>query len=358
MTDIVPTLLPVTLVGSLPRPKWLFGPRTDRPDRLFGHWRVDAADLEEAQEDAVRAAVLDQLSAGLHIVTDGEQRREHFVWGFLRGLRGIDFSRIEPKRVRGDRYTFPAPTATGEVAWNVAVHDRDAQFLSELVRNRPDIQVKITLPGPLTVVDSIHDRAYGSQRALGFAVADALNAEAKALAAAGCDVVQFDEPAFNIYLDEVEAWGIEALDRATRGVPATTAVHVCYGYGGSEAATWKRTNADWGQYRRILPLLASSLVDQLSLEFTMPGIDPRVLTTAGTKTILFGAVETGWGPPEPVDVVAARLKAALEYVPATRLQASSDCGFAPVSRELARAKLEVLARAATLVRSELGVGPD
>lgn len=342
--------LPVTLVGSLPRPKWLAGARVDRPDALFGQWRIPAEDLAEAQDDAVRAAVADQLTAGLDIITDGEQRREHFIWGFLQGLQGIDFDRVEPKRVRGDRYTFPAPTVTGEVRWTKPIHAHEVEFLRHLVSRWPDVQVKFTLPGPLTVVDSIHDSAYGQSRELAFAVAEALNAEARALAAAGCDVVQFDEPAFNIYLDDVEAWGIEALDRAARGVGATTAVHVCYGYGGSVAAEWKRGNRDWSQYHRLLPLLANSLVDQLSLEFTMPRLDPAVLRAAGDKTILFGAIDTGWDPPEPVDVVAARLRAALEHVPAARLQASTDCGFAPISRELARAKLEALSRAAALTR--------
>ncbi len=337
-------LLPTTIVGSLPRPPWLATPEVVRP-----RWLLEGPLLREGQDDAVLLAIKLQEEVGLAVVTDGEQRRRHYIDEFARALDGFDYGRLVEKRTRGDRYTAPVPTVDRPVARTRPILLDGLRFLKAHT-TRP---VKVTIPGPLTIADTAHDAYYGDKRTFVFAIADAINAEARALAAAGADVVQIDEPTFNIYLDEVEAWGVAALDRCLDGVAARTAVHVCYGYGTAAVLAWKQQNTDWDQYRRLLPLLRASRVQQVSLEFAASGVDPAVLAEVGDKDVLYGCVGVSPAPPEPPEMIAARLRAALRYVPPDRLFPCTDCGMAPLPRALARAKLEALAAAARLVRAEL-----
>ena len=215
-------------------------------------------------------------------------------------------------------------------------------------------RLKVTMPGPMTIADSVADEHYRTDRkTLAMKFAAILNAEARELSAAGADVVQFDEPCFNIYLDEVEAWGIEALEACMDGVSATRAVHICYGYGTPTVLAWKTTNTDWGHYGVTFPLLARSSVNQVSVECAASGVDLAVLRELEGKDVMFGAIDVGTEEVETADVVAGRLRRALEHVPAERLFPCTDCGLVPRSREASRGKMRALAEGAAIVRAEL-----
>jgi 5-methyltetrahydropteroyltriglutamate--homocysteine methyltransferase len=206
----------------------------------------------------------------------------------------------------------------------------------------------------MTIADSVADEHYQTDRkTLAMKFAAILNAEARELSAAGADVVQFDEPCFNIYLDEVEAWGIEALEACMDGVSATRAVHICYGYGTPTVLAWKTKNTDWGHYGVTFPLLARSSVNQVSVECAASGVDLAVLRELEGKDVMFGAIDVGTEEVETADVVAGRLRRALEHVPAERLFPCTDCGLVPRSREASRGKMRALAEGAAIVRAEL-----
>ena len=340
-------MLEPSIVGSLPKPVWLAEPRM-----LRAPWRLSGAELREAQDDAVRIAILDQEEAGLAVVTDGEVRRRHYIWGFLDGLTGIDTERLAQKRTRAGRYS-----ETTEVARVVGPVRRRAPVFVEACRfARPltDRLLKATLPGPMTIVDTVADEHYGTdRRTLAMRFARILNEEARDLVEAGADIVQFDEPCFNIYLDEVEAWGIEALEQCMDGVSATKAVHICYGYGTPSVNAWKSRNTDWGHYHVTLPLLARSSVDQVSVECAASGVDLAVLEGLKGKDVLFGAVAVASDEVESASVVADRIRAALRHVEPDRLLPCSDCGLVPRSRRAARGKMQALAEGAAIVGREL-----
>jgi 5-methyltetrahydropteroyltriglutamate--homocysteine methyltransferase len=339
-------VLKTMIVGSLPRPAWLAN-----PGEVFTSWRLDGPALAEGQDDAVRLAVADQQQAGLDVVTDGEPRRRHYIWGFCEGLSGIDFSRLVDITARGGRYSTktPAPRVTGPVRRSNPVMLDALRFL----KRHSTQPIKVNLPGPMTIADSVADEHYGSRRTLAFELAKVLNDEAIELAEAGCDIVQFDEPCFNIYLEEVEAWGIQALEQAARGVQATTAVHICYGYGIPAVLAWKKVNTDWTHYHHTLPLLQSSGIDQISVECAASGVDPAVLALARGKDLMVGVIDVGTEDVETPEVVAARIRTALEYVAPEHLYPCTDCGLMPRSREAARGKMRALARGAQIVRAEL-----
>jgi 5-methyltetrahydropteroyltriglutamate--homocysteine methyltransferase len=339
-------VLKTMIVGSLPRPAWLAN-----PGEVFTSWRLDGPALAEGQDDAVRLAVADQQQAGLDVVTDGEQRRRHYVWGFCEGLSGIDFSRLVDITARGGRYSTktPAPRVTGPVRRSNPVMLDALRFL----KRHSTQPIKVNLPGPVTIADSVADEHYGNRRTLAFELAKVLNDEAIELADAGCDIVQFDEPCFNIYLEEVEAWGMHALEEAARGVQATTAVHICYGYGIPAVLAWKKVNTDWTHYHHTLPLLQSSAIDQISVECAASGVDPAVLALARGKDLMVGVIDVGTEEVETPEVVAARIRTALEYVAPEHLYPCTDCGLMPRSREAARGKMRALARGAQIVRAEL-----
>lgn len=340
-------MLDPSIVGSLPKPAWLA-----QPNILRAPWRLAGPELIDAQNDAVRLAILDQELAGLTTVTDGEVRRRHYIWGFLDGLTGIDTDRLALARSRDGRYS-----ESTEVARIIGPVERKGPVLLDacrFARGTTTRKLKVTMPGPMTIVDSVADEHYGTDRkTLAMKFAAILNAEARELADAGADVIQFDEPCFNIFLEDVEAWGIEALETGMDGVSATRAVHICYGYGTPTVLAWKTRNTDWGHYGVTFPLLAKSSVHQVSVECAASGVDLAVLRELGDKEIMFGAIDVGTEEVESADVVAGRLRRALQYVPATRLIPCTDCGLVPRSREASRGKMRALAAGAAIVRGEL-----
>jgi len=340
-------LFPATLAGSLPKPAWLAA-----PNQLWAPWKVADDVLDEARRDAVKLAVVDQERAGLDILSDGEQTRRHFVTTFLEGLEGVDFEHKRTVRIR-NRYDADVPVVVGPVARRHAIFADDARFLRAQTQRR----VKFTLPGPMTMVDTLYDAHYGSRGKLAMAFAEILNEEARALDAAGVDVVQFDEPAFNVYFDEVREWGIAALERARAGVAAKTAVHICYGYGIKANIEWKKTlGGQWRQYEQTFPLLAASSIDQVSLECANSHVPIELIGLLTGKDVLVGAIDVASDRVETPEDVAAVLRSARRYVPAERIQACTNCGMVPLAPDLARAKLAALAAGAALARAEVAAG--
>ena len=341
------TLLRTTIVGSLPKPTWLA-----EPGVLRAPWQISGEALREAKDDAVRLALIEQENAGLDVVCDGEQRRRHYIWGFLEGLTGIDTERLGAKRARGGRYAEQTPAAriVGEVARPAPVFLDALRFARANTRRA----LKVTLPGPMTIVDSVLDEHYGAdEKSLAFRFAELLNAEARELAVAGADVIQFDEPCFNVYVDKVAEWGIAALERSAAGVTAKKAVHICYGYGTPSVLAWKSRNQDWGHYGRTLPLLAESSIDQVSVECAASGVDVSVLGVLKGKEVLLGVIDVGTENVEIPELVAERIRKALPYVSPERLFPCTDCGFVPRSRAAARGKMQALAVGAVLARKSL-----
>jgi 5-methyltetrahydropteroyltriglutamate--homocysteine methyltransferase len=343
------TMLKTTITGSLPRPSWVAEPGKHQ----FQTWSIPSEYIAEAHDDAVRLAILDQEDAGLDIVTDGEQRRRHYIWGFIEGLNGIDTHRLGKKQTRGGRYTTEAISVArivGEIMRPRAVLV-DALRFAKAQTNKP---VKVTLPGPMTIVDSLVDEFYGeTTSALARRFAEVLNAEARELAAAGADIIQFDEPCFNIYLEQVAEWGIAMLEKCIEGVTATTAVHICYGYGIPITLAWKSQNRDWGHYGFTLPLLAKSRIDQVSIECAASGVDISVISTLKGKDVMVGVIDVGTDVIETPELVAARIRKALPHVDPGRLYPCTDCGLVPRARNIARGKMRSLAAGAAIVRKEL-----
>jgi 5-methyltetrahydropteroyltriglutamate--homocysteine methyltransferase len=342
-------MLTTTIVGSLPKPPWLA-----EPERLWAPWRLPAELLPEGQRDAVLIALKVQEAAGIDVVTDGEQSRQHFVHGFLESLEGIDFARRVTIGIRADRYKAEVPTVVGPVRRTRAVHAADVRFARASTGRR----LKFTLPGPMTIVDTLADEFYRDRARLALEFARVLNEEARELAALGVDVVQFDEPAFNVYLEDVERWGIEALHRAVDGLGCRTAVHICYGYGIPANLEWKRTlGNEWRQYEATFPLLAASRLDQVSLECANSRVPTSLLGLLAGKDVLVGAVDVASSTVETPEQVAATIRRAMEFVPPERLYPSTNCGMAPLARDVAYAKLRALTAGTAIVRSELGGGP-
>jgi 5-methyltetrahydropteroyltriglutamate--homocysteine methyltransferase len=338
-------LLPTTVAGSLPKPSWLA-----EPGVLWAPWRLEGDMLAEGQRDAVRLVVRDQERAGIDIVSDGEQTRRHFVTSFIEALDGVDFQHKRTVRIR-DRYDADVPVVTGPVARRAPVFVDAAAFL----RTTTPRKVKFTLPGPMTMVDTLFDAHYRSREKLAWAFAEILNDEARAIEAAGVDVIQFDEPAFNVYFDEVRDWGIAALERAARGIRCATAVHICYGYGIKANVDWKRTlGSEWRQYEQTFPLLARSAIRQVSLECANSRVPVELLGLLEGKDVLVGAIDVATDRVETPEEVAATIRAALRHVPAARLHPCTNCGMVPLARDVARAKLEALGAGAARVRAELG----
>ncbi len=341
-------MLETTIVGSLPKPAWLADPSSP----LRAPWRLEGDALREAQDDAVRLALLDQEDAGLDIVCDGEIRRRHYIWGFLEGLTNIDTAKlVQRKGYRGARYGESAavPRITGDVTHPEPV------FLDALryARARTKKQLKVTLPGPMTIWDSTSDEHYGlGEKEMALHFAAIVNEEALALQAAGADVIQFDEPTFNIYTDKVREWGIEVLERAMQGVTVKKCVHICYGYGVEGVLAWKSQNTEWGHYGVTLPLLAQSSVDQVSVECAASGVDVSVLGALDGKDVLLGVIDVGTEEVEAPEVVAGRIRAAMPYVAPERLYPCTDCGMVPRSRAAALGKMRALALGAAIVRRE------
>ncbi|HEX6297293.1 MAG TPA: methionine synthase [Burkholderiales bacterium] len=334
-----------TLAGSLPKPAWLAEPK-----KLWPAWRAAGAELERAKRDATLLWLKEQEDAGIDIVSDGEQSRQHFVHGFLEFVEGIDFSRKVKMGIRNNRYDAMVPVVTGELRLKGRVHQAEASLL----RNHTSKRRKITLPGPMTIVDTIADEHYGSREKLAMAFATLLNQEARALEKDGIDVIQFDEPAFNVYMDDVTRWGIEALHRAIQGLKCTTCVHICYGYGIQANIDWKKTlGNEWRQYEAIFPALAKSKIDQVSLECIDSRVPIELMKLLKGKDVLVGVIDVATDRVETPQEVSEVIQKALKYVPAKHLFPCTNCGMAPMDRDIAIAKLKALAQGAALARKKL-----
>jgi 5-methyltetrahydropteroyltriglutamate--homocysteine methyltransferase len=335
-----------TIAGSLPKPSWLA-----EPNKLWPAWRLAGDELTAAKADATLLALREQEHAGIDTVTDGEMSRQHFVHGFLEYVDGIDFDHKVEMGIRADRYKAMVPQVIGELRLKGRAHATEAQ----LARAHTTRKLKITLPGPMTIVDTIADRHYGDRVTLAMAFADLLNEEARALAVDGVDVIQFDEPAFNVYMDEATGWGVEALHRAIEGVNATTAVHICYGYGIKANIDWKATlGQEWRQYEQVFPSLARSRIDQVSLECRNSKVPLHLLKLLDGKQVQLGVVDVASDDVEAPEQVAAVIREAMQYVAKERIIPSTNCGMAPMRRDVARAKLAALGKGAELARRTFG----
>jgi 5-methyltetrahydropteroyltriglutamate--homocysteine methyltransferase len=341
-------MLKTTIAGSLPKPDWLAETK-----KLWPAWRGSGAELARAKRDATLLWLKEQEDAGIDIVTDGEQSRQHFVHGFLEFVEGIDFSRKVKMGIRNNRYDAMVPVVTGALRLKGRVHQIEAR----LSRAHTKKQLKITLPGPMTIVDTIADEHYGDKVKLAMAFAELLNQEARALEKDGVDVIQFDEPAFNVYMDDVTRWGIDALHRAIAGVKCTTCVHICYGYGIQANLDWKKTLGEsWRQYEQIFPALAKSKINQVSLECIHSRVPMELMKLLKGKDVLVGVIDVASDRVETPQEVSKVIQQALKFVPARHLYPCTNCGLAPMDREVAAAKLRALGEGAALARQKLGKG--
>jgi 5-methyltetrahydropteroyltriglutamate--homocysteine methyltransferase len=339
-------MFPTTIAGSLPKPLWLA-----EPNRLWAPWKLAGDDLAAGRLDATLLAIKRQEDAGIDIVTDGEQSRQHFVHGFLEFVEGIDFARKVEMGIRKDRYKAMVPTVISPLRLKDRVHAREARHARAHTRRK----LKFTLPGPMTIVDTIADNHYGDRVKMAFAFAQLLNEEARGLAADGVDVIQFDEPAFNVYTDEVQEWGIDALHTAIEGLTCVTAVHICYGYGIQANIDWKSTlGGEWRQYEQIFPALAHSRIDQVSLESRNAKVPTSLLGLLSGKAVEIGAIDVATDAVETPEEVAAVVAQALKYVPKDKLIVSTNCGMAPMQPDLAWRKLVALGQGAELARQRFG----
>src|SRR5215510_4298536 len=338
-------MLQTTVAGSLPKPSWLAKPRV-----LWAPWNLSGPALAEGKRDAVLVALGEQEAAGIDIVSDGEQSRQHFVHGFLEAIDGVDFTRRVTIGIRADRYKAEVPTVTGPLVRRRSVHADEVAF----ARAHTAKKLKFTVPGPMTIVDTLADEHYRDRERLAMEFARVINEEARELVAAGLDVLQLDEPAFNVYMDDVAGWGIAALHRAIEGLACTTAVHICYGYGIKANIEWKQTlGGEWRQYEQTFPLLAQSRIDQVSLECANSRVPLSLLGLLAGKDVLVGCIDVANTAVETPDAVAATIRQAMKYVPAERLYPCTNCGMVPLARDVARAKLQALGAGARLVRAEL-----
>src|SRR5688572_9607843 len=343
-----PPVFETTIAGSLPKPGWLA-----ETNKLWPAWRAAGEELETAKRDATLLWLKEQEAAGIDVVTDGEQSRQHFVHGFLEYVEGIDFEHKVKMGIRDNRYDAMVPVVVAPLRLKGRVHQKDAVLL----KKNTDRKVKITMPGPMTIVDTIADRHYGDKVKLAMAFAELLNQEARALEKDGVDVIQFDEPAFNVYMEDVTKWGIAALHRAIAGLKCTTAVHICYGYGIKANLDWKETlGGEWRQYEEIFPALAKSKLDQISLECIHSRVPLNLLELLKGKDVLVGVIDVASDKVETPQEVAATIQRALKYVPAKHLFPCTNCGMAPMDREIALAKLKALGEGAALARKRLAKG--
>jgi len=345
-SSIMHTLLPTSIVGSLPKPSWLAEPET-----LWSPWKLVGDALVEGKQDALRIAVQEQRRRGIDIISDGEQTRQHFVTTFIEHLSGVDFEQRETVRIR-DRYDASVPTVVGAVSREKPVFVDDAKFL----RQQTDQPIKWALPGPMTMIDTLYDRHYKSREKLAWEFATILNQEAKELEAAGVDIIQFDEPAFNVFHDEVQDWGVATLERAAEGLRAETAVHICYGYGIKANTDWKATlGPEWRQYEKSFPLLQRSTIDIVSLECQHSHVPMDLIELIRGKKVMLGAIDVASETIETPEEVADTLRNALKFVDADKLLPSTNCGMAPLPRDVALGKLSALSAGTKIIREELAV---
>jgi len=338
------SLFPTTIAGSLPKPAWLA-----EPNKLWPQWRLQGEDLAVAIDDATLVALKLQEDAGIDIVCDGEQSRQHFVHGFLVAVDGIDFDRKVEMGIRNDRYKAMCPTVVGELKLRSRVHAREAR----LARAHTKRKLKFTLPGPMTIVDTIADAHYGDRIKMAMAFAGLLNEEVRGLVADGVDVIQFDEPAFNVYMEQAAGWGIEALHRAMEGVACTSAVHICYGYGIPANIAWKAgLGGEWRQYEKFFPALAKSRIDQVSIECINSRVPMSTLKLLDGKSVQIGVIDVATDKIETPEEVAGVIAEAAKHVAKERIIPSTNCGMAPMRRDIAEKKLQALGKGAALARQK------
>jgi 5-methyltetrahydropteroyltriglutamate--homocysteine methyltransferase len=339
-------LFPTTIAGSLPKPEWLA-----EPNMLWAPWKSSGAELARAKRDATLLAVKLQEDAGIDIVTEGEQARQHFVHGFLEKIEGIDFAHKVEMGIRKDRYKAMVPQVVAPLRLKGRVHADEAR----VARTHTTRKFKFTLPGPMTIIDTIADQYYGDRVKMAFAFADLLNAEARALEADGVDLIQFDEPAFNVYMDEVRDWGVKALERAAEGLSCATAVHICYGYGIKANTDWKQTlGGEWRQYEETFPTIDKSSIQQVAIECRNSRVPLELLGLLKSKVVQAGVIDVASDTVETAEDVVKVIDAVAKFVPKSQIVATTNCGMAPMHRDIAEAKLAALGAGAALARQRLG----
>jgi 5-methyltetrahydropteroyltriglutamate--homocysteine methyltransferase len=331
------------IAGSLPKPSWL-----SETQKLWPQWKSEGAELAQAKIDATLLWIKAQEDAGLDIIGDGEQSRQHFVHGFLEQVEGIDFEHKVTMGIRNNRYDAQVPQVVSALKLKGRVHEVEAGILRAHTKKK----IKFTLPGPMTIVDTVADKFYGDRVAMAMAFADLLNQEARALQAQGVDIIQFDEPAFNVYMQDAADWGVAAVERAAAGLTCTTAVHICYGYGIKANDDWKKTLGDeWNQYELVLPVLAKSSIKQVSLESYQSHVPAHLMALLEGKDVMVGVIDVASDTIETPEQIADTIGRALQFVPKNKLFPCTNCGLAPMSREVAIKKLEALAQGAALART-------
>ncbi len=331
------------IAGSLPKPGWLA-----ETQKLWPKWRLQGDELLQAKRDATLLWIKAQEDAGLDIVGDGEQSRQHFVHGFLEQVEGIDFEHKVTMGIRDNRYDAQVPQVVSALKLKGRVHAVEAQ----LARAHTKKKLKFTLPGPMTIVDTVADRFYGDKVKMAFAFAELLNQEALALQADGVDIIQFDEPAFNVYMKDAADWGVKALERAVQGLTCTTAVHICYGYGIKANNDWKeKLGQEWRQYELVFPALAKSSINQVSLECYHSHVPMELMKLLEGKDVMVGVIDVASDEIETAEQVADTIGKALQFVPKSRIFPCTNCGLAPMSRAVAEGKLRALVAGAALART-------
>lgn len=331
------------IAGSLPKPSWL-----SETQKLWPQWKAEGAELAQAKIDATLLWIKAQEDAGLDIIGDGEQSRQHFVHGFLEQVEGIDFEHKVTMGIRNNRYDAQVPQVVSALKLKGRVHEVEAGILRAHTKKK----IKFTLPGPMTIVDTVADKFYGDKVKMAMAFADLLNQEARALQSQGVDIIQFDEPAFNVYMQDAADWGVAAVERAAAGLTCTTAVHICYGYGIKANDDWKKTLGDeWNQYELVLPVLAKSSIKQVSLESYHSHVPAHLMALLAGKDVMVGVIDVASDEIETPEQIADTIGRALQFVPKNKLFPCTNCGLAPMSREVAIKKLEALAKGAALART-------
>jgi 5-methyltetrahydropteroyltriglutamate--homocysteine methyltransferase len=339
-------LFPTTIAGSLPKPEWLAEPNT-----LWAPWKSKGDELARAKRDATILAVKLQEDSGVDIVTEGEQARQHFVHGFLEKVDGIDFAHKVEMGIRKDRYKAMVPQVVAPLALKARVHEAEAR----VARTHTSRKLKFTLPGPMTIIDTVSDGYYGDRVKMAFAFAELLNEEARALEADGIDMIQFDEPAFNVFMDEVPVWGVKALERAAQGLKCETAVHICYGYGIKANTDWKETlGSEWRQYEEIFPAIAASSIQQVAIECRNSKVPLDLLALLKGKKIQAGVIDVASDTVETAEDVCKVIDDVSKFVARSDIIATTNCGMAPMRRDIAEAKLMALGAGAKLARQRFG----
>ena len=340
------TLFSSTIAGSLPKPAWL-----SETQKLWPQWKAEGAELAQAKADATLLWIKAQEDAGLDVIGDGEQSRQHFVHGFLEQVEGIDFEHKVKMGIRDNRYDAMVPQVVSALRLKGRVHAFEAQ----LARAHTKKKLKFTLPGPMTIVDTVADRFYGDKVKMAFAFAELLNQEALALQADGVDMIQFDEPAFNVFMDEAADWGVKALERAAHGLTCATAVHICYGYGIKANTDWKETlGSEWRQYEEIFPAIDASPIQQVAIECRNSRVPLELLGLLKNKIVQAGVIDVASDTVETPEDVVATIEAVMKHVPKDKIVPTTNCGMAPMQRDIAEAKLRALGAGAKLARQKLG----